>query len=495
MASLIKIKRSAVPGKVPTTSDLQLGELAISTYDGKLFLKRDNGTETIVEIGAGSSFSGSYPDLTNKPSIPSALDDLSDVAITSPSNGQVIKFNGTTWANATDSTFSGSYTDLTNKPSFATVATSGAYSDLSGTPSLATVATSGSYTDLTNKPTIPSTLAALTGDVAISSPATNQVLKYDGTAWANASDAGITTLNTLTSASQTFAIGTGNSGGAPYWASASGVHTLHLPNATNAIKGFVGTGTQTFGGRKMFLDGATVGDTIGTSGRLHVWNSGTTPAVYAQQASTGTGDLFRAVTSGGSTVFSVSSAGAITTTSTVTTTGSITCGGTFVINSNAITSTTDINLTPGSSADRVIFNNLGTTGSSANAVFGSNGGLVKSTSSIRYKTDVETLSTEQAEAIFDSFRAVRYTSLASEDSQQGRFFGLIAEEVAAIEPMLVSWANIPAVSTTDLVPDGVAYDRLAVLLIPLVQDLRERVVSLEAQLQVLLAKVATLESE
>ena len=36
----IKIRRSAVPGKVPTTEQLALGELALNTYDGKLFVKR-----------------------------------------------------------------------------------------------------------------------------------------------------------------------------------------------------------------------------------------------------------------------------------------------------------------------------------------------------------------------------------------------------------------------------------------------------------------------
>jgi hypothetical protein len=37
---------------VPTTAQLELGELAINTTDGKLFLKRNNGTESIVEVGA-----------------------------------------------------------------------------------------------------------------------------------------------------------------------------------------------------------------------------------------------------------------------------------------------------------------------------------------------------------------------------------------------------------------------------------------------------------
>lgn len=53
MANTIRLKRSAVPGKVPTTSDLQLGELGLNTYDGKLYAKKDvSGTETIVELSS-----------------------------------------------------------------------------------------------------------------------------------------------------------------------------------------------------------------------------------------------------------------------------------------------------------------------------------------------------------------------------------------------------------------------------------------------------------
>lgn len=37
MANKIKLKQSSVSGKVPTTTDLDLGELGINTYDGKLF--------------------------------------------------------------------------------------------------------------------------------------------------------------------------------------------------------------------------------------------------------------------------------------------------------------------------------------------------------------------------------------------------------------------------------------------------------------------------
>jgi len=59
MAQTIKIKRSAVAGKVPTLSDLQLGELGLNSFDGKLYARKDNGTASIVELsGGGGSSAG-----------------------------------------------------------------------------------------------------------------------------------------------------------------------------------------------------------------------------------------------------------------------------------------------------------------------------------------------------------------------------------------------------------------------------------------------------
>jgi hypothetical protein len=63
MAVKIELKRSAVPGKVPATTDLELGEIAINTYDGKIYLKKDDGAQSIVQIaggGSGSVASASY---------------------------------------------------------------------------------------------------------------------------------------------------------------------------------------------------------------------------------------------------------------------------------------------------------------------------------------------------------------------------------------------------------------------------------------------------
>ena len=55
MAQTIKLKRSSTEGAVPATSALELGEVAINTYDGKMYIKKNDGSESVVEIGGSSS--------------------------------------------------------------------------------------------------------------------------------------------------------------------------------------------------------------------------------------------------------------------------------------------------------------------------------------------------------------------------------------------------------------------------------------------------------
>lgn len=56
MANPVKIKKSAVAGKVPTTNDLSLGELGVNTNDAKLFTRKEvSGTASIVEIAGEST--------------------------------------------------------------------------------------------------------------------------------------------------------------------------------------------------------------------------------------------------------------------------------------------------------------------------------------------------------------------------------------------------------------------------------------------------------
>lgn len=54
--TLIQLRRTNVPNKVPTVEQLTDGEVAINTHDGKMFFRRNaNGTLSIVEVGVDAS--------------------------------------------------------------------------------------------------------------------------------------------------------------------------------------------------------------------------------------------------------------------------------------------------------------------------------------------------------------------------------------------------------------------------------------------------------
>ena len=60
MSQNIRLKRSSVPGRVPTINQLDLGELALNTYDGKLYLKQDiSGVQSVITVGESASFATS----------------------------------------------------------------------------------------------------------------------------------------------------------------------------------------------------------------------------------------------------------------------------------------------------------------------------------------------------------------------------------------------------------------------------------------------------
>ena len=58
----IKIKQSSVSGNIPTSGQLDQGELALNTADQKMYSKDSNGV--IFEVGAGSG--GGIIGLTNR---------------------------------------------------------------------------------------------------------------------------------------------------------------------------------------------------------------------------------------------------------------------------------------------------------------------------------------------------------------------------------------------------------------------------------------------
>lgn len=112
---------------------------------------------------------GSYTDLSNKPTIPTVPTALSaftnDSAYVTVAGARAgLSVSGTTLSyNAATGVLS--YT----APTLAAVATSGSYADLLNKPTLSTVSSTGSYTDLLNKPTIPTVptvISAFTNDSA-----------------------------------------------------------------------------------------------------------------------------------------------------------------------------------------------------------------------------------------------------------------------------------------------------------------------------------------
>ena len=131
-----------------------------------------------------------------------------------------------------------------------------------------------------------------------------------------------------------------------------------------------------------------------------------------------------------------------------------------------------------------------TTGSGANVNVASDGGLRRSTSSIKYKTDIEDLENSYADALLGC-RPVWYRSTCPEDCPEHSYWGFIAEEVAEIDPRLVHWKtteithneNGSAVETPcDAEPEGVAYERFVPHLLNLIKRQKEQIETLEQRL-------------
>lgn len=161
----------------------------------------------------------------------------------------------------------------------------------------------------------------------------------------------------------------------------------------------------------------------------------------------------------------------------------------------------------------VYFPSVGTTASAANAFLDSSATpenqLLRSTSSIRYKTDIETLDSERANNFILNARPVWYRSLAEADRKEWGWYGLIAEEVAKIEPCLVHWSYTESdyeevvvevedfnedgeankkthterqlKAGVELKPDGVQYDRLTVILLDVVKRQQQEINALKAR--------------
>jgi hypothetical protein len=112
------------------------------------------------------------------------------------------------------------------------------------------------------------------------------------------------------------------------------------------------------------------------------------------------------------------------------------------------------------------------TGETANLTVLSDGRFYRHTSSIRFKTDVETLDNDTADNILN-LRPVTYKSLGIADNPESTYLGFVAEEVEGVEPRLVSYS-------LDGQADGVQYERVIPALVNVIKRQEARIAALEA---------------
>ena len=113
----------------------------------------------------------------------------------------------------------------------------------------------------------------LLSDVVISTPTNGQFLKYNGTNWVNTTQAGtgITSLNALSSATQTFA--TDTTGTDFNISSATSTHTFNLPTASATNRGALSsTDWSIFNNKQNTISLTTVGDSGASSFASNVLN-------------------------------------------------------------------------------------------------------------------------------------------------------------------------------------------------------------------------------
>lgn len=157
------------------------------------------------------------------------------------------------------SSFSGAYSALSGIPStFAPSAHKSSHatggSDALTAADIGAAATSHTHaaSDITSGTIDTARLASGTAN-------STTYLRGDQT-WQTIAAGGISTLNTLTTATQTFATGTaGTNFGI---VSTAGVHTFNLPDASDTARGVVTTGTQAFAGTKTFNGDVRINGTL-----------------------------------------------------------------------------------------------------------------------------------------------------------------------------------------------------------------------------------------
>lgn len=276
---------TATEAKALTTTQVRalLSLYTISQVDTLLAAKAASAhTHPVSDITGLSTTLATKADLVNglvpAGQLPSYVDDVLEYAslavfpatgdsgkiYVALDTGRTYRWGGSTYAELTDSSavwgsISGTLANQSDIVSAlagkSNVGHTHTYSSLTGIPSTFAPSTHAASHALGGADALaPSDIGAVP---------TSRQLTINGTAFDLSTDrswtvsGGISTLNTLTDATQTFATGTTGTDFAV--SSAAGVHTFNLPDASATARGVVTTGAQTFTGAKTFNNSITFG--------------------------------------------------------------------------------------------------------------------------------------------------------------------------------------------------------------------------------------------
>jgi hypothetical protein len=305
----------------------------IANYD----LSSEVTSKINTAIASATFFDGDYNNLTNTPAIPSltgyatqtwvqtqiantTIGTLSDVSSTAPSTGQVLKWNGTTWAPAADSTSGGGgsdadtldsqdgtyyldYNNFTNTPTIPTdtdtTYTAGTGLTLTGTEfSLTYSHFDGQFSSLTGTPTTLAGYGITDGGSGVWADITGKPTTIAGFGITDAFDGDYTNLTnkpTIPADISDLTDTTNLLSGAAYTDASVDTHLNRSSATTGQVLSWSGTDyawvAQTGGsGGATTLGGLSdVSSTSPTNGQVLKWNSTNSEWEPALDATTGVG--------------------------------------------------------------------------------------------------------------------------------------------------------------------------------------------------------------
>ena len=284
-------------------TSLGLGTAATTASSDYATAAQGAKADTAVQPGslATVATSGSYNDLSNKPTVPTNLDSLTDVVITTPSTNQVLQYNGTNWVNATGG--GGGSGTVTSVAMSVPTGLSVSGSPITSSGTLAVTYSSG-YA-------IPTTAKQTEWDTAYTDR-----LKWDGGSTGLTASTGRTSLGATTVGSNLFTLTNPSAVTFPRFNADNTVSSLTASDFRTAIGAGTGSGTVTSVGGTGTVNGLTLTGTVTSSGNLTLGgtlNLTSPPAIGSTTANTG---AFTTLSASGVSSFAAGSAAApaITTT-------------------------------------------------------------------------------------------------------------------------------------------------------------------------------------